>query len=566
MNPVLTLLRPRLLAARRAAFSRQDPTASWRFLLFGLLGLAFWLGIFALFYRVLTYFQSIGEEGFGDILAIKLLSMVFPTFFALLLFSGVVTSLSKLYLSRDLHLVHALPVSPKSIFTARWIESTMDSSWMVAVYALPVFFSYGMVYSLGPVFYLNILAALLPFCVIASALSAIAIMLVVLILPANRFRSILIFLGIGVFLVAYIALRLVRPERLVDPDASLSLVRYMASLQTPSSPFLPSTWAFDSMREALAGNFRNMLFHNALALSAAGSLAYLAGWISQKAYYRGVSKSQTAKTRTPGPLNLTLWRTRPFAFWKGPSRALFVREVKTFFRDSTQWSQVFLMAALIAIYLYNFKVLPIEQAPIRAEYLQNTLAFLNMGLAAFVMTALAARFVYPAVSLEKDAFWILKASPVSIRTVLLVKFFIYLPPLLLLSEFLIIATNRLLSVTPFMMALSVSTIFMVVPGIIAMGIGLGAAYPDFQSENPAQSVTSFGGLLFMILSAAFIGAVIVIQAGPVYRVVRAGLTPHNLSSLEIWWLVMSLAAVAALCVAAVILPLRFGIRSLTRMS
>ena len=32
-------------------------------------------------------------------------------------------------------------------------------------------------------------------------------------------------------------------------------------------------------------------------------------------------------------------------------------------------------------------------------------------------------------------------------------------------------------------------------------IGLGAAYPDFKAENPTQTVTSFGGLIFMMVCA-----------------------------------------------------------------
>jgi hypothetical protein len=71
---------------------------------------------------------------------------------------------------------------------------------------------------------------------------------------------------------------------------------------------------------------------------------------------------------------------------------------------------------------------------------------------------------------------------------------IYYLPLLALTETLIVATNLLLQVTPFMMALSTLTVFFLVPGIVALGVGLGAAYPDFKAENPAQTVTSFGGL------------------------------------------------------------------------
>ena len=38
--------------------------------------------------------------------------------------------------------------------------------------------------------------------------------------------------------------------------------------------------------------------------------------------------------------------------------------------------------------------------------------------------------------------------------------------------------------------------------------GFGVAYPDFKAENPAQTVTSFGGLIFMIICTGYIGLVI----------------------------------------------------------
>ena len=126
MNELLALFWPRLLSFRNGSFSRNAGNRRIRYLLFAAIGLAFWVGAFLIFYRILNYFQGIEE--FGDILARKLLSMVLLTFFSLLLFSGIVASLSKLYLSRDLLLVHSLPVSYAKIFLARWLESTVDSS------------------------------------------------------------------------------------------------------------------------------------------------------------------------------------------------------------------------------------------------------------------------------------------------------------------------------------------------------------------------------------------------------------------------------------------------------
>ncbi len=43
--------------------------------------------------------------------------------------------------------------------------------------------------------------------------------------------------------------------------------------------------------------------------------------------------------------------------------------------------------ALVVIYVYNFKVLPLEESPMPTEHLQDLLAFLQMGLALFVLTA-----------------------------------------------------------------------------------------------------------------------------------------------------------------------------------
>jgi len=504
MHDILTLLKPRLWSYKNGEISKNAESRTIRWLLFGAIGLLFWVGIFFVFFRVLTYFQ--GVDSFGDILAYKLLSMVLVTFFTLLIFSSIIMSLSKFYLSRDLILVHALPVSASKIFLARWLESTVDSSWMVIVYSLPIFLSYGIVFQAGPFFYIIVGLTMLPMCLIASSLSAIMVVLVALILPAGRIRTVFVFFSLLLFVILLLAFRLMRPEQLANPDSFSSVLQYFRSLETGGSPWLPTTWIFDSIHAALAGSYRAALFNLALAWSFAMTLVFVMSWIAGAAYFTGFSKAQTTAERLlPGRGERSKGTAWLLHFLSGPARAFAVKEIKVFFRDQTQWPQIFLILALIAIYLYNFSVLPLVKSPTKTIYLQNILSFLNMGLASFVLTAIAARFVFPAVSTEGAAFWIVKAAPVPMRTFLWVKFFIYFIPLLLLSELLIVATNILLQVTDFMMVLSVVTIFCMVPGLVAMGVGLGAAYPDFQSENPAQAVTSFGGLIFMILCTVFIG-------------------------------------------------------------
>ena len=560
MNEVITLLKPRITSIKNSGLSKSQNGKQFKLLLLGTIGVLFWGGLFAISLRVLYYFKGIEE--IGDILGYKLLSMILLISFALLIFSSILSSLSKLYLSRDLFLVHSMPVSTHNIFIARWIDSTAESSWMVIIYTLPVFMAYGIAYHSGIFFYICLFLSIVSLSIIASAISTLLVMSVVILIPASRMKSIFIFLSILFFVVLYLAIRFLQPELLVDPEVFDSALVYITALETPSSPFLPSTWAFDGIKAALIGSFTEGLFHTALSWSFAGTLVFVLIIMAKVLYFKGFSKTQTAQVRLIKSSSALSWF---FRFLPGSIKAVAEKEIKTFFRDQTQWSQLFLIAALVVIYVYNFNVLPLEKSPIKTIYLQNLLSFLNMGLALFVLTAVTGRFAYPAVSAEKDAFWIIKSAPSPIKSFLWIKFFIYYFPLLVLSEILIVATNILLHVTPFMMILSTVTVFFLVPGIVAMGIGFGAAYPDFKAENPAQTVTSFGGLVFMILCAGYIGTVIVIEAGPVYNLFMADIHGRNLTVLGWIWIIGSFLIAFIISILAIVLPMKFGEKRLSEL-
>ncbi|MDP2267809.1 MAG: hypothetical protein Q8K46_01450, partial [Deltaproteobacteria bacterium] len=332
MRELIALLKPRYWSFQKGRSGKSSRNRHAQWLLMSTIGLAFWAGAFVVFYRILKYFQGVAE--FGDILAYKLLAMILLTFFALLIFSGIITSLAKLYLSRDLILVHSLPVPPAKIFLARFVESTIDSSWMVIVYSLPVFLSYGIVFQAGILFYAAVLMALLPLCLIASALSSWWVLIVGLLLPAGRIRSIFIFLSLILFLILIIAFRLMRPEQLVDPEAFASVLLYLRYLSTPASPLLPTTWVHDSLRAALVGDIKADVFHLSLAWSFAVTLIFIAFWTARFCYFAGFSKAQTAPEKLIKVLTGRKARVLSALIKMLPesTRAFTVKEVKTFFR------------------------------------------------------------------------------------------------------------------------------------------------------------------------------------------------------------------------------------------
>jgi len=187
-------------------------------------------------------------------------------------------------------------------------------------------------------------------------------------------------------------------------------------------------------------------------------------------------------------------------------RTVVIKDLKTFFRDTGQWSQLFMLFALVIVYVYNFSVLPVGGVG-GSFYLQNIIAFFNLALAGFVLASIAVRFVFPALSLEGKTFWVLKSAPVPLRRWWWSKFWVGLLPLLFLGELLVIITNYFLGVSTFMMVLSAITLFFLTFGIVALGMAIGVAYPNFTAEHSAKIAASFGGVLYMVLCIGFIGLV-----------------------------------------------------------
>ncbi|MFH1125292.1 MAG: hypothetical protein V1758_16675 [Pseudomonadota bacterium] len=560
MRSLYLLLSPRFLGFKNGLYSSGQGLKK-RTLFVITVGIAFWGLMFVLSSRVLTYFQSV--EVIGDLLAHHLLAMVLLTFFSLLIFSHIVTALSNLYLSTDLQMCHGSPAHLEEVFLSRSVFTLVDSSWMVVVFGLPIMMAYAYVYRPGPAYYISLLHMGLATVVIAGGIGILFTMILVSIFPAQRTKDIVILLSIFVVISLYFMFRFLRPERLVDPDAFFSVMQYISALRGPDSPFLPTHWVTEALWASLThSKGGDPLFNGTLIWSTALAIVVINIWTAEAIYFTGFSKSQEAKRRRGGKNILDFFVNlikRPMGH---DLASVMDKDIRIFFRDNTQWSQLLLLGALVVVYLYNFSVLPLDKSPIRLEFLQNEIAFLNMGLAGFLLSAISVRFIFPAVSSEGGAFWILQSSPLSIRRFLWGKLAFYVFPMLILGEVLIVITNLLLEVTPFMMFLSTITIFMAVFGIVALGIGLGAIYPKFKHENIAQVATGFGGVMYMIFSAIFIALIIVLEAGPVYIIFMSNVRGATITLWQWLFIVLSFMAVVLINVLAVYKPMKMGFQAL----
>lgn len=553
-----TLLTPKWRSA--LARSREERTDSRaRFLLLGFIALLFWVAVFGIAFRVLRYFRSVDE--IGNLMAGKVLGVILLAFLTILLLSNIITALSTFFLAKDLDLLVAAPVGGVRLYLAKLAETVVHSSWMVALLALPIFTAYGIVYRGGLLYPLVVLAAFIPYLILPAVAGTALTLVLVNVFPARRTRELLGLILTGAVVIVLVSLRFLRPEQLAQPEGFRNLVDYLAVLRTPTSPFLPSEWT--------ASMVMNWLLRVAdpwpvAKLWGAATVAVVLGALLHgRLYSLGFSKAQEGaerRVRRPlrGPLSRVL-RSLPAS-----RREFILKDLRLFFRDNTQWSQLILLAVLLMVYLFNIKSLPLhsgERVPFR---LVTLISFLNLGLAGFVLAAVAARFVFPGISLEGRQMWLLRSSPLDPGAMLWSKYWLGTVPLLLLALIITVFTNWLLHVSSFMMVVAIGTIVLYTLAASALALSFGALYPQFGTENAAQIPTSFGGLVYMMSSLSLLALIIVIEAGPVTAYLRdqryaeqpVGITPQ---------LVLAAAAVVLICVAATIIPLRLGLRRIEMM-
>src|SRR5258705_5109715 len=97
-----------------------------------------------------------------------------------------------------------------------------------------------------------------------------------------------------------------------------------------------------------------------LPISAGVSLAIFA-IIARFAYFKAFVRARESMAPVAlGSAFATRVIDRALARFDVQTRALVAKEVRTLARDVAQWSQLFLIAALLFIYLYNIRMLPLS--------------------------------------------------------------------------------------------------------------------------------------------------------------------------------------------------------------
>jgi ABC-2 type transport system permease protein len=544
---------PRLLTPWKYTASNRlfaDSRAILRTLIIISLGIAVCLIIYLGTYKVLSYFHA--QDELGIILSLKIFQMIWILLFAMLIFSAMITAVSTLYLSEDNEILLAAPLPPREIFQMRFFTTSITTSWMVVIFSLPVFGAYDRVFQAGLFFWPLVLFSVPAVALIGSSFAILLIILVVYLFPAKRTKDIVLYLSLCFGLFLYLVFRLMRPEDLVNPDQYGQFIEYFSAISAPAGPWLPAGWAANLLSEYLLERHVDWLLIG-LLLTTPMVLYFLGEVAMDRLFITGFSKSQES---FGGHRDF-----RPVRYFHSRLSWFFRKELRQFTRDSGEWSQFFMLGALIIVYLYNFKVLPLDRSPLPTIYISNLIAFGNIALAGFLAASLATRFVYPSIGAEKGAFYLIGSSPLSLGKFLWYKYLFYLGPFTLLALILVVASNHLLQITGPMWWISLYTTLVITWTVLAMGLGFGALFRDFKSENRAAAMGP-GAILFLFCALFYELLVIALGFFPTYRIVRGSIKAWPISFVDLMSLVAWLGGITLSSFLIGLLICRAGVKKL----
>lgn len=542
----------------RLALARLRPLNAARLLhavVVVLLIAAFLYGDFVLFRRLFDATKQV--EATTPIFALgllrNLLALVFLVATVVLFSSSMTAAIGAFFTDLDLDLYHSAPRSRTRIVLARWLKTLLQSATVVFAFLVPLFVAFAQVYGRPWTFHPIALANLALLLTIPVSLASILIVALVRWFPVRRVHQIVATLAIIVLTLVIVAFRMSRPERFFTQISTDDVVAVLRAIELPSMDVYPGTALADLMT-----GWRKGLPWKIWIPAASLFAAFVV--FARKAYFTAFVRARESMAPVAlGSAWMTRFLDRLFAGRSAPMRALIGKEIRTLSRDVAQWSQVFLMAALMFIYLYNIRMLPLG-----GDTRAAIVAYANLGMAGFVVAAIGLRFAFPSVSAEGKAFWLLQTSPVSYRQFIRVKVLVYATPLTLIALILTAFANVMLDANAVIWTFTLFGASLLAFTLVSLGVGLGALSPNFNAENPLQVGLSLGGFAYMSISMLYVGLMMFLMARPLMRFLfsRVFGVPREQA-----WIGSVVALVTALTVSILlaVIPLYAAERALTRL-
>lgn len=506
MKPILTLLACRFAALRKIVRDREGAKVAVMGAFAVLFGVVM-VGEYVIFRR--AFDQLIRELGSGGpALTLYAIESFLVVVWFIALLSFVVSGLWVFYRAADTPLLLSMPLPLGTLYWLRATETFSLTSWAFGVLGLPALLALGVSFGSGWSYYLQALGVLALFMVFTGAAGALLTALTGTLFRRFGTRTALLLAGV-VLLGAFVLLvgrhvvpsaadfaMIFEPGMYNGKPASIKFIETKFSLW-PSHPFAVTLYASATGWPGGSGA-------TALALGLGPLLAVAAAAFPGRWLYRGTLPVIVEGFAFAGTAAETAGRARFPRLLSGPVGCLLERDLLRLSRNPREFGQAAFLLALLALYIAFLFAAPFREAGVRQQTVAQLL-LLNLVAAGYFLTAFGLRFVFPSLSLEGQAAWVLFASPVRLFRLFLGKLAFYAVLLfLVVGSIALVGTLRF---APALLAIVAVLLALVTVTTVAISLAFGTLWPNFKDSNPESLATNAGGLATTFLCLGYVAAV-----------------------------------------------------------
>lgn len=486
-----------------------------------------------------------------EVLVGSLLGLMVIGVWGIIFLSSLGTALNNFYLSSDLDLLVTAPIPMRAIFAAKFLEGLGVGYLLLFTLGGPALVGLGVGAGYSAAYYAGAALVLLLLPLLPESLGTLLVMPLVRIVPPKRLREVLQVLG-ALIGVAFYFFSQLSQDRTADSGRASALVGWLSRLNIS---FLPNNWAARGLLAFGHGHYLE-------AVIALGALTILSGGVfalcllaAERLYYSGWANLQSAPSRPArrSRREEQAGRVRELAFLPRAVQGLLTKDLLLFFRDPQGWSEMLMPIAVYVLFL-------VQGLGGRGEQGGEGLALGMSAFVFFLVSSMVSRLGLAGVGTEGQQVWLIKTAPVPPRQILWAKFLAaYL--LFLVMSALMLAGMALAGRAGGDLILG-NWLLVALLGLggLAMGVGLGASFPRFETERRRQHVSPGAGCLYFPLLMVYAGVISVLLLLP--AALTGLLVRYNLRGVAIFLWTAGPALAAALTAAAFFLPLRWGARRL----
>ena len=486
--------------------------------------LAYLVGGFLIFKQALFYIENL--PGLGPILSERLFYLLFFFIFMMLIFSNSIILYSSLYRSKEIQWLTALPIHTKNLFTWKFFETFIFSSWGFYIVSAPLILALGNIKGASLDFYFGSFLAAAFFVIIPASIAAWLVVITVRFFNKYWTLAILSLLILGSFLIAT-ALTAPSKEITTANGSIVSTVnQILRHTELSIHPLIPSTWLSNSVigwSKPFQGNSFNY-FLLIISYSFLGiiiinktlwKIVLPSYFVSLKR--RAISSNKRKKRKEKQGM-LLIYPNHKFStkikewLFRRYILALIGKDFKTLIRDPSQWIQISLVYGLLFLYVINIRNMGYQY---QSEFWPSVISLMNLGVCSLSLSTLTTRFVFPQFSLEGRRLWLLSMSPISMKKIVTQKLISSSLITGTLTSALILISSSLLKMPTLKIISDVTIIFMITFALNSIALSLGTIFPNLREENSAKVVSGFGGTLCLILSFVYIITIMTLLSYPV---------------------------------------------------